>query len=116
MYGWQDLGKEAGWSLDEARRNGANDPFVLADTIHDDRDPHIAALKDGTLLCNWFVAPNPKKPLSGNRPIAIYGIYADQQNNAYILEFRFGGIGNALDRKRIRANGEPAENSGCSSI
>jgi virginiamycin B lyase len=28
-----------------------------------------------------------------NRPIAIYGIYADQQNNAYILEFRFGGIG-----------------------
>jgi virginiamycin B lyase len=28
-----------------------------------------------------------------NRPIGIYGIYADQQNNAYILEFRFGGIG-----------------------
>jgi virginiamycin B lyase len=28
-----------------------------------------------------------------NRPIAIYGMYADQQNNAYILEFRFGGIG-----------------------
>ena len=28
-----------------------------------------------------------------DRPIAIYGIYADAQNNAYILEFRFGGIG-----------------------
>jgi virginiamycin B lyase len=28
-----------------------------------------------------------------NRPIGIYGIYADQQNNAYILEFPFGGIG-----------------------
>jgi streptogramin lyase len=28
-----------------------------------------------------------------NQPIAIYGIYADQENNAYILEFRFGGIG-----------------------
>ena len=28
-----------------------------------------------------------------NRPIGIYGIYADQQNNAYILEFPVGGIG-----------------------
>ncbi len=28
-----------------------------------------------------------------DRPIGIYGIYADQQNNAYILEFPFGGIG-----------------------
>lgn len=28
-----------------------------------------------------------------DRPIGIYGIYADQQNNAYILEFGFGGIG-----------------------
>jgi streptogramin lyase len=32
---------------------------------------------------------NPKN----DRPIGIYGIYADQQNNAYILEFPFGGIG-----------------------
>lgn len=30
---------------------------------------------------------------ASNRPIGIYGIYADQQNNAYILEFPFGGIG-----------------------
>jgi streptogramin lyase len=30
---------------------------------------------------------------STDRPIGIYGIYADQQNNAYILEFPFGGIG-----------------------
>ena len=30
---------------------------------------------------------------ANNRPIGIYGIYADQQNNAYILEFPFGGIG-----------------------
>jgi virginiamycin B lyase len=28
-----------------------------------------------------------------NRPIGIYGIYADQQNNAYVLEFPVGGIG-----------------------
>jgi streptogramin lyase len=30
---------------------------------------------------------------ANNRPIGIYGIYADQQNNAYILEFPVGGIG-----------------------
>ena len=30
---------------------------------------------------------------ANNRPIGIYGIYADQQNNIYILEFPFGGIG-----------------------
>jgi streptogramin lyase len=30
---------------------------------------------------------------SNGRPIGIYGIYADQQNNAYILEFGNGGIG-----------------------
>ena len=33
-----------------------------------------------------------KIPSSG-RPIGIYGIYADAQNNAYILEFGNGGIG-----------------------
>jgi virginiamycin B lyase len=32
---------------------------------------------------------NPKT----ERPLGIYGIYADQQNNAYILEFPAGGIG-----------------------
>jgi streptogramin lyase len=30
---------------------------------------------------------------SNGRPIGIYGIYADAQNNAYILEFGNGGIG-----------------------
>ena len=30
---------------------------------------------------------------ANNRPIGIYGVYADQQNNAYILEFPAGGIG-----------------------
>ena len=32
---------------------------------------------------------NPKN----QQPIGIYGIYADQENNVYILEFPFGGIG-----------------------
>ena len=36
-----------------------------------------------------------------DRPIGIYGIYADQQNNAYILEFPFGGIGK-IDAKTGR--------------
>jgi streptogramin lyase len=30
---------------------------------------------------------------SNGKPIGIYGIYADQQNNAYILEYPNGGIG-----------------------
>lgn len=57
-----------------SRDNGRSwsKPFVLADTIHDDRDPHVATLKDGTLLCNWFAAANPQHPLPGNRPIAIF--------------------------------------------
>src|SRR5437660_4279698 len=29
-----------------------SEPFLLADTVHDDRDPHIASLRDGTLVCN----------------------------------------------------------------
>src|SRR5262249_29939884 len=34
-------------------------PFVLADTLRDDRDPHVAALSDGSLLCNWFATRDP---------------------------------------------------------
>lgn len=48
------------------------EPFVVADTVHDDRDPHIARLKDGTLACNWFVAPHPQHPLPNNRPLGIF--------------------------------------------
>lgn len=33
------------------------------------------------------------KSPTNDRPIGIYGIYADQQNNAYILEFGAGAIG-----------------------
>lgn len=36
-----------------------------------------------------------------NRPIGIYGIYADRANNAYALEFPLGGIG------RVDARGGP---------
>lgn len=35
------------------------------------------------------------------RPISYYGIYADQQNNAYIMEFASGGVG------RMDAKGAP---------
>jgi len=57
-------------STDNGRSWGR--PFVVADTVHDDRDPHIASLKNGTLLCNWFVIGHPSKPLPGKRPIAIF--------------------------------------------
>jgi virginiamycin B lyase len=41
-----------------------------------------------------------------NRAIGIYGIYADQQNNAYILEFPSGGIGK-IDAKTTRLSFYP---------
>jgi virginiamycin B lyase len=44
---------------------------------------------------------------ANNRPIGIYGIYADQQNNAYILEFPAGGIGK-IDAKTGRLAFYPA--------
>jgi streptogramin lyase len=44
---------------------------------------------------------------AGNRPIGIYGVYADQQNNAYILEFPYGGIGK-IDAKTGRLAFYPA--------
>jgi hypothetical protein len=44
--------------------DGANwsEPAVLFDTPFDDRDPSVAALRDGTLICTWFVTPGPSKP------------------------------------------------------
>jgi len=58
-------------STDEGKNWSA--PFIVADTPHDDRDPHIACLKDGTLICNWFVIFNPQKiPPGEKHPIAIF--------------------------------------------
>ncbi|HOX38905.1 MAG TPA: exo-alpha-sialidase [Candidatus Brocadiia bacterium] len=39
-------------STDDGRSWGA--PFMVCDTDADDRDPHIALLPDGSLICNWF--------------------------------------------------------------
>ncbi|HEX4590283.1 MAG TPA: prenyltransferase/squalene oxidase repeat-containing protein, partial [Gemmataceae bacterium] len=39
-----------------------SEPAVLFDTPFDDRDPSVACLRDGTLLCNWFVTPGPRGP------------------------------------------------------
>ena len=36
-------------------------PVVIIDSNHDDRDPSVACLKDGTLLLNWFT-PRPDQP------------------------------------------------------
>jgi hypothetical protein len=54
-------------------------PEVLVDTEHDDRDPHIAAMSDGSLVCNWFAAANPKKPLRDHRPLSLF--FARSQDN-----------------------------------
>lgn len=46
------------------------EPFVVADTPWDDRDPHICQLSDGTVVCNWFTyyAGSPaKRPGDGTR-------------------------------------------------
>jgi hypothetical protein len=40
-------------SSDEGKTWSA--PAVLIDTTQDDRDPSVAKLADGTLLCNWFI-------------------------------------------------------------
>jgi Neuraminidase (sialidase) len=47
-------------SADDGRTWG--EPAVLFDTPFDDRDPHVTALRDGTLISNWFVTPGPTKP------------------------------------------------------
>jgi hypothetical protein len=39
-------------SADEGKTWSA--PVVIIDTTRDDRDPSVAFLKDGSLLCNWF--------------------------------------------------------------
>jgi predicted neuraminidase len=54
--------------------NGASwsTPTVVADTVHDDRDPHIAAMPDGSLVCNWFAAANPKHPFPDQQPLALF--------------------------------------------
>ncbi len=49
---------------------------------------------------SWENLGTQKDPATG-RPVGIYGIYADSRNNAYVLEFPFGGIG------RMDAKGGP---------
>lgn len=42
--------------------------FTVADTPWDDRDPHIACLSDGTLLCNWFTYYGNWQPPDSSKP------------------------------------------------
>ncbi|HEY1375476.1 MAG TPA: exo-alpha-sialidase [Gemmataceae bacterium] len=49
-----------------------SEPAVLFDTPYDDRDPHVAALRDGTLICSWFVTPGKGQPPPGGKPHAVY--------------------------------------------
>ncbi len=67
--------------LVRSRDNGKtwSRPETIADTPHDDRDPHIALLSDGTLICNWFVAWNPKAPPAGERH--RYGMFLSRSRD-----------------------------------
>lgn len=57
-------------------------PYVLVDTPHDDRDPHIACLSDGTLILTWFVIWNPKEmPKDEKHSIATF--IAFSRDNGY---------------------------------
>jgi hypothetical protein len=47
-------------------------PAVILDTPDDDRDPHVAALRDGTLICSWFATAPPGRPFSGGKPHGIF--------------------------------------------
>lgn len=57
-------------SRDQGRSWSA--PEVIVDTDHDDRDPHLAVLRDGSLVCSWFAAVNPAKPLRDHRPLTLF--------------------------------------------
>ena len=47
-----------------------------------------------------------------NQPTNVYGIYADQHNDAYLLEFQFGGIGRIAARDgRLRFYPTPTVNA-----
>jgi sugar lactone lactonase YvrE len=46
---------------------------VILDTPHDDRDPHVSCLADGTLVVSWFVTWNPASPPPGQKhPHALF--------------------------------------------
>jgi sialidase-1 len=47
-------------------------PAVLFDTPFDDRDPSVAALRDGTLLCTWFATAAAGRSLPGGKPLVVY--------------------------------------------
>ena len=48
------------FSFDEGRT--WSDPQVLYDGPHDDRDPSVVQLADGTILCNFFTLSRSKQP------------------------------------------------------
>lgn len=63
--GWEWGGRiMATRSTDEGRTWST--PKVIMDTPHDDRDPHISCLSDGTLMLSWFTTWNPKDPPKGD--------------------------------------------------
>ena len=54
-------------------------------TLHDDRDPHVAVplCRGGALICNWFAAANPERPLPGGRPLASFSACSSDQGKTW---------------------------------
>ena len=58
VEGWPNGGRIMATRSGDDGRTWSS-PAVIFDTPFDDRDPHVAALRDGTLICNWFVTARP---------------------------------------------------------
>lgn len=63
--GWEWGGRIMAVRSDDEGRTWST-PRVIMDTPHDDRDPHIACLSDGTLMLSWFTTWNPADPPKGD--------------------------------------------------
>jgi hypothetical protein len=55
-------------------------PVVVIDTAHDDRDPSVACLRDGTLILNWFT-PRPEQ--DGKDRLAILLVRSTDQGKTW---------------------------------
>ena len=51
-----------------------SEPFVVFDSPFDDRDPSVTVLKDGSVLCNFFLLDNPVEPGKWYRKLGTWFI------------------------------------------
>ncbi len=60
------------YSEDEGKTWG--EPFVVFDSPFDDRDPSVTVLKDGTVLCSFFILDKPADPKTKYRKLGSWFI------------------------------------------